>query len=534
VVVVTLTHEQTVAATCAAPRVCLIASAGSGKTRVIVERVGNLPADQPVLLFAFTRSAAEVIRERLVARGWTGNVRPTTFHGYAYSLVAEHAEKLGYRGMPTVLADAEVRDIINDVRIALGIGKRDAKGSVRPTRGGPSMEKCLEELSAPGAHADAFPVGLEVRSRMKATNATSYALMVSEAIRLLEDSLIASDERAKWPHVVVDEAADVDARIWTLLDRLNPANLVAVADPSQAIFGFRGGDAEAFTAFACAPGTTRLALSQNFRSRPEIVEAANRVVGGEMVAVRKAGGLVRLGYFDVSDESIYAIARMVVNGNLAFLARENRVVDQFETVLAKQGVASRRIRSLPKPDEGTLLARAALRAYVNPWDEAAVRRVAGRFLPGEAVEEDVRGALSRGAAPGSCLRLTDRVDSIRLMYVDAMTLAESPEIERAESYVAAHRDPCTTDRELVARYLLEAQADSLPAVVDGPDDARITLSTIHSAKGREWRAVVVDCSGLRDNAEDRRLLYTAMTRAEDELYLLDASEWIRNAIEDKK
>jgi DNA helicase-2/ATP-dependent DNA helicase PcrA len=391
--------------------------------------------------------------------------------------------------------------------------------------------------------------------------------------------------RAAFDHVLVDEYQDTNILQSDIIRGLcPPAMLTVVGDDAQAIYGFRAATVANLWAFhEHFPHATMLVLEDNYRSTAPILQVANALLSQSDVHVRKElraarGDGVRPRLVVCRDEAAQsahvadAVLELRERGidlrEQAVLFRTGHHADHLELELTRRDIPYVKyggLKYLEAAHVKDLLA--LLRILDNPTDELAWHRVLGTLDGvGPATVRRVCAELgvgTEGAHPlrafiDADLRLpdpaTDEVAELRAAFADCCadpTGAPALDIERLgpfcrSSFVRRYPDAPARLADLAqlgaaaraytsrSRFLTELVLDPPERTTDlaGPphlDDDWLTLSTIHSAKGAEWRAVhlihaadgnipsdmaLSDRDGLE---EERRLLYVALTRARDHL-----------------
>jgi len=592
-----LDPEQLAAVEGAAGRTLILASAGSGKTRTIVATLahaidGGTPPEA-VMLVTFTRRAAREMVQR--AGALTGvdlqAVTAGTFHAVCRRILARHGPLVGLPSSFTVLDAEDQAEVCAMARDAVLAGRETRPSLPKPgaivgyaclaAESGRDIEAVVMEanprLGDRIAELRAIAEGYEERKR--AMGAVDYADLLTLTVRLLEDHprvRTRLQERYRW--VLVDELHDVNpvqARFMELVAG-DAGNLIAVADPDQAVYSWRGADPEVVSRFAAVPGTRVFPLQTNYRSTPEVVALAQRTLpagnpfGKELRARRPPSGeLPVVAHLLSTQEEARFVTQRIADlitagrapGEIAVLYRAHHHSVELQLALAQAGVEFE-LYSGARFVEGAhvkdVLAFCRLRH--NPRDALAWNRalrlfervgaaVAARTWAAIAAEPDPLAAAAAlrptGAGAAGLTRFAEAVRDIA-----AMTRPEDIvlRVARADWY----RDhlqrayPNWRDREgdLARLAELAARAASLDRFlgdlqlaerVEADEDVsgparRVALSSVHQAKGLEWPVVFVlqveagafpsgwaVSEGKLD--EEERLFYVAVTRAADELYL---------------
>ena len=270
------TQQQTAIKT-TSPRALVLAGAGSGKTKVLIERIAWLIETQKVspteiMAFSFTRKASGEIRDRLKERigGKANGVQMGTMHGLALEFIHRFGEAIGLRpANVTVYGDWESGYLLADVAQEMTAKKPALKATKE------ALERYYqtgEEPKKDDPGRDLFTVFL---ARCRENNALTYgALLVG--LRLLVPTL------AKYlhvRHVLCDEVQDLDGLQWSILNEMIAAfksNLYTVGDVSQSIYEFRGAVPTYLVEHQSEFDIYN--LESNYRSYADIVEAANRLI----------------------------------------------------------------------------------------------------------------------------------------------------------------------------------------------------------------------------------------------------------------
>jgi DNA helicase II / ATP-dependent DNA helicase PcrA len=523
-----LTASQREAVTSTAAPLCVLAAAGSGKTTVLARRVARRIHDgsaraEHTLVVTFTRKASRQLRARLGRLGVPGAISAGTFHATAFAQLRRHWADRDLR--PPVVADDPVRV----VRAVLGRWP-----SVPPTRAAAVLAEIhwaqVSMLSPPDYPVAARAAGRDAMLGVSPdVVAEIYAAYVAEKQRrnvldlddlvtrcaslLEDDTAAAAVSRWRIRHVFVDEFQDVNPAQWRLLRAWlgGGTDLFVVGDPRQAIYAWNGADPTLLDRLPdLLVGTTVLRLDDNHRSTPQVVGAARAVLGADPGhASRPDGPSPVVEGFDDDDDEAAAVARWLRRAHrpgrpwshLAVLARTNARLDPVARALERAGIPHR-IGGDAKEAADARGALAELRRA--PKTRHLRSALAELVMTRQAQGPDETPASEDDAGPGSAPELPRALAQ----------LADEHALEFPDASVGEFLDWVTAGGD--GAMELEAR--------DG-----VELSTFHRAKGLEWPAVAV--IGLEDGmvpiayattpdalAEERRLLYVALTRAEDELW----------------
>jgi DNA helicase-2/ATP-dependent DNA helicase PcrA len=527
---------------------CVLASAGSGKTTVLTRRVARRVLDGSAdpsrcLVVTFTRKAAKEIGGRLERIGVPGGVWAGTFHAAAYSQLRRLWHDRSER-VPGVLA--EPSRLVRDLLAGEGREATGARGSRASWSLASAIADDIQWARARMVSADRYEEVAEAEARRSALGSQSvarlYDLYEAEKRRrglvdlddLIETcaSLIEDDPRVaeltRWRvrHLYVDEFQDLNPAQWRLLKAWlgDRDDLFVVGDPLQSVYGWNGSDPRLLDRLpVLLPGTRVLLMSENHRSSPQIVSTAGALVRRYGLVVdtvatppgRKGDGpapVVRS--FDSDTDEALAVARWLRSAHrpgrswsqLAVLARTNARLSPVAETLSRLGIPYRL-------NEQRTPTRLPEQLAEDGGKTSSHADAGGR--PTDATSE----ALAR-------LRVAPRTESLRCALAEIVTsLDELPVklLRLADEY--ASEDPDTSARAFVAWVAATSSEDELGRL---PRDA-VQLTTFHKAKGLEWDSVAV--IGLEDGtvpiayaqtddslAEECRLLYVALTRAEERLW----------------
>ena len=290
-----LNPQQRQAVTSTKGPILVLAGAGSGKTRVIIQRIAwliqvehVLPAE--ILAVTFTNKAAREMQERLKdeLRGQQKGVQLSTFHSLGVQLLREHIDQLGYRSN-FVIYDTQdqqsvIKGIIEDHDLE-DSGLIDAKGvhyeiGQAKNRGlGPDHFLQQRESTRSTQVGQVFA---EYQRVLKGCNAIDFDDILLLTLKLFEEHSEAMEPiRERYHYLMVDEYQDTNRVQYQLTCHLcqRHRNLCVVGDDDQSIYGWRGADIRNILDFERDfPEAKIIRLEQNYRSTPTILKAANQVI----------------------------------------------------------------------------------------------------------------------------------------------------------------------------------------------------------------------------------------------------------------
>jgi len=518
-----LNPSQREAVTATSGPLAIIAGAGSGKTRVVSRRAAYaietdaIPADQ-ILLVAFTDKAAGEMVERMVSLGHRG-VMARTFHAAALAQL-RHFWPSRHEGapMPAIL-DSKLRLLVPLVgRLPGGYRFRSAK-DVADTIEWAKVRRIRPE-SWLGEGGDRAPIPADMFARLyrdyerakAAASLLDFEDMLVETVELLEgDHEAARLVRSRKRWLSVDEYQDTNPLAERLLELWlgESRDLAVVGDPDQTIYTFAGATPDFLLGFAERhPGARVVALAENYRSSPQILELANRVAAGGM------RGALRATQPDGPPPSVRRLAETEA---------ELRAIVEWIRSVAAAGVA---------PAETAVLVR--INAQLPAIEDAMTRAGIGftvrgvRFFDRREVREArqllrrVRPSETGGGLVGAVERLF--VDKMGLDDLAADAGQEGRERAASlELLVGIVDDLANADPGLTIDAVLE-ELDRRHAAEGDTATGGVNLLTYHRAKGLEWDAVYLPAldEGIlpirqakedEEIAEERRLLYVGITRA---------------------
>lgn len=538
--------------------VIVLAGAGSGKTRVLTYRIAYLLAQgvppTSILALTFTNKAADTMRKRI--EGLVGKsaqaVSMGTFHSTFARWLRAELKGTPVRANFTIYDEDDSRAVVSALLKELNQDKK----LTDPIRRTLSFWKnqaldWSEVRPATPTEALAQTVYPHYQARLRAAHALDFDDLLLETLRLFEQEPILRRYQERFRYILVDEYQDTNPLQYQILRLLarEHRNLFVVGDDAQSIYGFRGADIRNFRYLErdFAP-VSIVRLEQNYRSTPEILNSANRLLGSSSTLYSKKlftknpsgpEPQVRTDFLSSAEEAQFVIRtirdlRMRYHlrlSDFAILYRVHSYSRPFEDQLRRERIPYRLVGGISfyrREEVKHLLA--FLRFVLNPEDEQALvriisvigtgvgegtiahcQRLAGEF--GISLWEAIPRAIPqlRGPAQRALSTLLQRLTLLRES-VQGLPLSEQVEailemsgllsyyqesdqaqerLENLRDLVAAARDFA---REVGPRASLEAfvEQTALASSVEDPEKDtadRLLLSTVHGVKGLEFAVV---------------------------------------------
>ena len=546
-----------------------------------------------ILLLTFTNKAAREMLRRVesLVRGDVRRITGGTFHHVGNLVLRRHAELAGLRPDFTILDREDAKDLID----GLVAENRALREYAKYPKGDVLLEilSYSRNTGTPLARVieGKYPVFFEVQDLLLQT-CNRYAARKRDLNLADFDDLLAfwRDLLAKhpdvretqhrlWRHILVDEYQDTNRLQSEIVEAVagTDGNLMVVGDDSQSIYSFRGANFGNIIGFPERhPSAQVFRLETNYRSVPEILDLANSSIRHNrkqfektLRAVRPPGGLPEVvSAADAGEQAQFVVQRMLELRDegldlrdMAVLYRAHYHSMELQMELTRRGIPFQVRSGLRFFEQAHIKDVAAyLKIAVNGKDELAWKRAlnlvprVGKSTAGKVwglIEKDrfgeVKDAVPKGARKGweDLAVLVGRLRELRKAPAQMIKAvldggyetypqtryancgARTDDIRRLADYAMRYDDAEPFLSELALASGVSGQ-DSLEE--PEPTDV-LVLSTVHQAKGLEWRAVFVlwlvdgkfpDARALREEGgeeEERRLFYVASTRAKDRLFL---------------
>jgi DNA helicase-2/ATP-dependent DNA helicase PcrA len=550
---------------------------GSGKTRTIVERVHSLLEEgyppERILALTFTREASLEMSKRVGLSEEQHIFR--TFHSFCLELIHQEVSKLPFQLLHAPPEAGQQRKLFGTLCRANRLDFKKLTAYISSMkRKGTEPDKAME--FARGAEGMRMALAYrQYEERCRQEGWLDFDSMLLESVRLLEAN---EEVRTRWQFkfVLVDEAQDTDEIQWRLVKLLSEKhrNVFAVGDEEQLIYEWRGAEPNGLSNFDTRfPGAKTIYLFRNYRSTPEIVGFCKQFAPKEselircMVSEREHGPMPRvLRFGSDSDEASKILGSITDPEHTAILTRTNRQLARFENACIDRGI---KYNLLGKSGFWTQPEVRYLLAYVQssdfPSDAAVKTIIQSPFRYTKYLKKrDLVSALERSSkdekeATGKATPFITMMTSPEIL--GQFEANQQDNIKAAAHFVKSMRhgptaNPALVLQDVLARadirtyYETEEEGDEDNDALENINELykvstkfgtvhefiaharkaiaasrkskqpRLTLSTIHQAKGKEWEHVFV--AGVNQDvlphkrgalSEERRIMWVALTRA---------------------
>lgn len=410
-----LTEPQRQAVTHVDGPLLVLAGAGSGKTRVITRRIAHLVlrvglAPWHILAITFTNKAAGEMKQRvagLLSEKQARAVTVCTFHSLCARVIREHAERVGLSPGFSIYDTADQQRAMKQALEALEISTTHfPPGKVLST-----ISNAKNELLTPEGFAqqagdfysrNVAKIYTKYQAILDRNNAVDFDDLLIRTVQLLKRHPdVLAKLRGRWQYLLIDEYQDTNHAQFMIAHTLAPGsgessgadNICATGDPDQSIYGWRGANIRNILEFeSYYPNATVLRLEQNYRSSPQILAVADKLIQNNRQRKHKSlwtnnppGDPVRV----VTTQDEQAEARFVVDafrrlhderqlawGQMAVFYRINSLSRVMEEALRDAGIPYQIARGTAFYDRKEIKdAVAYLRAIANPADEVNLARI---------------------------------------------------------------------------------------------------------------------------------------------------------------
>ena len=589
-----LNNEQKKAATFKDGPCLVIAGAGSGKTKVLTTRIANLIENgvKPynILAITFTNKAAGEMRERVNNIINAHDAFIGTFHSFGLKIIRENSALFNLTSAFTLIDTEDqtsiIKKIMKDINITdKMISPAFIKSKISFIKNNMLSDSEIANFLISENEKIAVKIYYEYEKILKRNNTLDFDDLLKKPVELFNSNKeVLEKYQDKFKYILIDEYQDTNEVQYKLVKLLSKKylNLFVVGDPSQSIYAFRGANYQNILNFEKDfKGCTVIKLPQNYRSTQTILDAANEVISHnkqrkDLDLFSDLGQGVKIKYIRTFNDSmenkrvVDEIQKLYEEGynrkDMAIFYRTNAQSRSIEDALVKANIPYKVFGSFyfyKRKEIKDLLAY--LKLIANPSDDVSLERVINepkRKIGDKTIEnlrEKARSLnismfeaidsgkelefknlilnlieISKDTSITGLIDKTLELSKMKETYENDKSLESDIRLENLMEFRSVSE---TYEKETgnvnLSDFLMEVSLVSDAAEYSADSDA-VTLMTVHSAKGLEFKVVFI--IGLEENImpiskalyddeeleEERRLMYVAITRAKEKLYLLNA------------
>ena len=589
-----LNNEQKKAATFKDGPCLVIAGAGSGKTKVLTTRIANLIENgvKPynILAITFTNKAAGEMRERVNNIINAHDAFIGTFHSFGLKIIRENSALFNLTSAFTLIDTEDqtsiIKKIMKDINITdKMISPAFIKSEISFIKNNMLSDSEIANFLISENEKIAVKIYYEYEKILKRNNTLDFDDLLKKPVELFNSNKeVLEKYQDKFKYILIDEYQDTNEVQYKLVKLLSKKylNLFVVGDPSQSIYAFRGANYQNILNFEKDfKGCTVIKLPQNYRSTQTILDAANEVISHnkqrkDLDLFSDLGQGVKIKYIRTFNDSmenkrvVDEIQKLYEEGynrkDMAIFYRTNAQSRSIEDALVKANIPYKVFGSFyfyKRKEIKDLLAY--LKLIANPSDDVSLERVINepkRKIGDKTIEnlrEKARSLnismfeaidsgkelefknlilnlieISKDTSITGLIDKTLELSKMKETYENDKSLESDIRLENLMEFRSVSE---TYEKETgnvnLSDFLMEVSLVSDAAEYSLDADA-VTLMTVHSAKGLEFKVVFI--IGLEENImpiskalyddeeleEERRLMYVAITRAKEKLYLLNA------------
>jgi DNA helicase-2/ATP-dependent DNA helicase PcrA len=561
-----LNKEQYEAAITVEGPLLILAGAGSGKTRVLTHRMAHMINDlniypSQILALTFTNKAAGEMKERVksLVGDVVDNMWVSTFHSSCVRILRREIDKLGYNKNFTIYDSYDAKSLVKQCMKELNINDKDitdgeiiskisdAKNKLIPAK---QFKKENEGNFRMDKIADAY---LAYEKKLKTTNSLDFDDLIYLTVKLFkENEEVREFYRRKFRYILVDEYQDTNKCQYEFIRLLvnENENICVVGDDDQCIYAWRGADINNILDFEKDfPRAKIIKLEQNYRSKSNILEAANKVIRNNAQRKEKvlrteseAGEKLKVyrAYSDIDEGNFVAtqIKRMMREENrslkdFAILYRMNSQSRIFEEAFRRNEITYKIVGGLRFYERKEIKdVMAYLKVINNPLDDISLKRIINE--PKRSIGDTTITKVQEFAAENNICMYDAILDAefvpnlsaraitsinkfvglMNTLIIDAENISVSELIEEIldrSGYMKMLKGSCSAEDESRIENLKELVSDAvvfenssedkslsaflekvtLVSDIDNLDEENnaVVMMTVHSAKGLEFPVV---------------------------------------------
>ena len=574
-----ITHNQGPALVCAGP--------GSGKTFTVIQRILHLinhchVRSDKILVITYTKAAAKEMKERFEAESTHTGVHFGTFHSICYNILKQS----GKSGGNSLISEVNKRNLLHIILNNLGMSSKSSHEFLdvllkRISKMKNVPAQCMEECTE-FSYEEVKKIKEEYDNYLKEQNLLDFDDMITNCLKLLtENEIICKKYQQMFKYILVDEFQDINRPQYEVIKLLTAPenNIFAVGDDDQTIYGFRGAYPDIMQQFLMDfPEGIQIMLTENYRSKREIVRLAEKMISQNQMRFIKEfhpinnGGKIILSCFETRKEEeaqmIKELSMSMLEDlcNTAVLVRTNREGIQYRELFKAEGISVKGnciakddifhsfimediaafmsylfcgkkrcdfIRFMNKPNR--FFARAAL-----PCEEVRQEHMEQYYIRNQEMCQLVRQFFEQliiGEKLGAVLAVTffrktlgydNYLQEISKDYRKVQELCR--QADKIQKIFTTYKTGMT-----VGNFLKLMEEKFAVGTPNKTQEKGLNILTRHSAKGLEFYRVYLpdvnegiipgkEIKTEKEHEEERRLLYVAITRAKNELYLYYTKE----------
>lgn len=537
----------------------IVAGAGSGKTKTLTSRLVYLITKrnikpERILAITFTNKAADEMKKRVKAAMDKNNYPGSkesyvgTFHAFGAKILRAEAKLLGRNILFSIYDYDDSLSVVKKILKNLNISASELSPAhlIKEFSRIKSELLSQEDVVMSKKSENVWYLFLEYEKTLERANAFDFDDLIEKTVRLFQkNDYIISKYQKSYDWILVDEYQDINTAQYKLLKLLTGENnnINVVGDDQQAIYGFRFSDFRNFLNFEKDwPNAKVIFLEQNYRSTKNIIESSSALIVNNILQKQKnlwtqnsQGSLVKIvEHDDEFSEADFIVqqARLFVkqNKSVGILFRTNAQSRALEQLFLEYGIDYNLFGALTFYERKEIKdIVAALRYCANPVDEVALGRLEKNFTKKIYISLRDKLPLRQNSKPAEIIdfiiKVTDYLSRLKKEYPNYLERIEN--IQEL-AYFSAQFDDLGHFLEKIslAHPLDEGRKKRNKTSLIGAN-----LMTIHLAKGLEFDVIFVagvnegiiphqrSLISSEDIEEERRLMYVAMTRAREELYL---------------
>ncbi len=576
---------------------CLVvAGAGSGKTKVLTTRIANLiekgVRSSNILAITFTNKAANEMRQRVENLIGSHSAFVGTFHSFGLKIIKENTESLSLSSNFTIIDTEDVNSVIKKILKDLNIDSKEyspsfIRNKISFIKNNMLSDVEIEKFLTSPPEKIATRVYFEYEKILKRNNTIDFDDLLKKPVELFtKNPNILEKYQDHYPYILIDEYQDTNEVQYKMVRLLAKKyrNLFVVGDPSQSIYAFRGANFQNILNFEKDyPDCNVIKLPQNYRSTQTILQAANDVIKNnkerkDIDLFSDLGEGVKIKYYRLfNDEAevskvVSEIRNLLADGyqkkDMAIFYRTNAQSRAIEDKMVKENIPYKVYGSYyfyKRKEIKDLLAY--LKLIANHDDDISLKRIINE--PKRKIGEKTIDNLENLAIAGNTsmfnsitsgrelefknlileltedsekMSLTELIDDvlvktkIKELLEKDKTLESDLRLENLMEFKSVTENYEKVTGSVNLNDFLEEVSLVADAADYSEDGDAVTLMTIHSAKGLEFKVVFI--IGLEENIlphvnslyeeseleEERRLMYVAITRAKEKLYFLNAQK----------